>query len=211
MYVKAFAHRLLPIFADIEGEADAAATEHYEATLLQSNSEGLGDPSTIAEWAQDHGITTYEDLYFVRSQLIGLAVAGLFHLWEKFSKDMFDVEVRHVTELPASATIQKWQFCDIRQNLKKIGFLIEEHIWKEIHIAGLLTNTIKHGGGRSCSQLAEIAPEFFDQDCLRWFKKTEQRVEWLKLAPEHFERFAECFVEYWKNMPRSITVELPSA
>jgi hypothetical protein len=85
-----------------------------------------------------------------------------------------------------------------------VGLLIDDHIWTEIKIAGLLTNAIKHGGGRSCSELRKEAPELFDEDYLGW-TGIEPRVEWLLLDPEDFERFGKCFIQFWQNCPRSIT------
>ena len=193
-------------FADIANEADAAARKYHQKLLSRCGPDGLWDPSSIAKKALYHGIDVYEDLYFVKRQLIGLAIAGLFHLWEKLSKEMIDIEVRHITtKLPSSEEIAaKWKIKHIRRTLDRRGLLIDDHIWREIHIAELLTNTIKHGGGPSCSKLKNEAPELFDQHYLGW-TLMEPRLEWLLLDREKFERFSKCFLQFWQNIPRSIT------
>jgi hypothetical protein len=122
LYVEAFARRLLPIFADIANEADASARKYEQKLMSRCDPHDLWDPSSIAEQALHHGTDVYEDLYFVKRQLIGLAIAGLFHLWEKLSKEMIDIEVRHVTtKLPSSEKIANWEINYIQRTLNSRG------------------------------------------------------------------------------------------
>jgi hypothetical protein len=87
VYVDGFKARLLPVFDHIEEEANAATEKAWEATMSSPVCNEDVDPSVYAEAAQEYGLEVYENLQFTRQQLLGLAAAGLYHLWERTSCD----------------------------------------------------------------------------------------------------------------------------
>ena len=40
----------------------------------------------FAEAAQEYGLEVYENLRFTHQQVLGLAAAGIYHLWERLLK-----------------------------------------------------------------------------------------------------------------------------
>jgi len=83
VYVDGFSTRLLPIFDHIEEEAGAEQEKAWEAAMSSPACDENLDSSDYAEAAQEYGVEVYESLQFTRQQLLGLAAAGLYHLWER--------------------------------------------------------------------------------------------------------------------------------
>jgi len=97
-YSSGFADRVLPGFRDIEAEADAASGAYFDSRMNQvvSEDEPWVDEGAVAEDAQEHGFSVYTDLEFVRQQVTGLAIAGLYHLWERLVKEFLETSFRAV-------------------------------------------------------------------------------------------------------------------
>jgi hypothetical protein len=95
-YSSGFADRVLPGFQDIEAEADAASEAYFNGRMNQmANEDGpWEDEEAVAEHAQEHGLSVYTDLEFVCQQVTGLAIAGLYHLWERLVKEFLETSFR---------------------------------------------------------------------------------------------------------------------
>ena len=90
-YSSGFANRVLSGFQDIEAEAEAAGEEYFESRMNREASEDDGvDEGAVADDAQEYGLSLYADLEFVRQQVTGLAIAGLYHLWERLVKKFIE-------------------------------------------------------------------------------------------------------------------------
>jgi hypothetical protein len=55
------------------------------------------DEEAVAEYAQEYGLSVYTDLEFVRQQVTGLAIAGLYHLWERLVKEFLETHSEQLT------------------------------------------------------------------------------------------------------------------
>jgi hypothetical protein len=98
VYSSGIADRVSPVFQDIEAEADAASEAYFDSRMNQvaSEDESWVDEEAVAEYAQEHGFSVYTDLEFVRRQVTGLAIAGLYHLWERLVKEFLETSFRAV-------------------------------------------------------------------------------------------------------------------
>jgi hypothetical protein len=204
-YVEGFASRLLPVLAGIKDEADEREKEYRHRAVRRIDPEAEPDWESIEEAAFEHGLEHYEYLVFLRGQLIGLASAGLFHLWEKLSKDFIDIELRHVAQLPGHNDIAKWHFHQICSKLGKAGIHIKPGIRSELDLLRKLTNTVKHGAGQSCQGLFKGAPELFGVHA-KIPPFDHMTADMLHLEPEHFERFARAVLGFWQCVPRTVVL-----
>lgn len=79
-FVDGFSERLLPVFDNIDDEANAAAEKAWHDAMSSPGVDDSFDPGDFAEAAQELGLEIYENLHFARQQLLGLAAAGIYHL-----------------------------------------------------------------------------------------------------------------------------------
>src|SRR5712691_1857347 len=88
-YSDGFARRILRGFATIEPEATAAAEALFNERMNRvCGPDGPDeDAGSVADDAREHGFSVYSDLEFVRRLVTGLAIAGLYHLWERLLKE----------------------------------------------------------------------------------------------------------------------------
>src|SRR5712691_616636 len=88
-YSDGFARRILRGFANIEPEATAAAEALFNERMNRvCGPDGPDeDAGSVADDAREHGFSVYSDLEFVRRLVTGLAIAGLYHLWERLLKE----------------------------------------------------------------------------------------------------------------------------
>jgi hypothetical protein len=194
LYVEGFGRRLLPIFADIESEADQAEQEY----INNATSRRDFDPESVGEAALGHGVGVLQDLHFIRGQLIGLAAAGLFHLWEKLCKEFLDTELRSITQMPTHDVIANFDFNSVCSELIRVGIHIRPKIKDDIDVLRRLANTVKHGDGTSCQCLAAMMPELFFNPLF-----LPATASMLDLKPEHFERFSTAVLQFWEHIPRT--------
>lgn len=111
-YSSGFADRVLPSFHDIEAEADAASEAYFNSRMNQMAGEDgpWEDEGAVAEYAQEHGLSVYTDLEFVRQQVTGLAIAGLYHLWERLVKEFLETSFRAVDPPVTPQTVRRADF-----------------------------------------------------------------------------------------------------
>src|ERR1700737_2552465 len=121
VYSSGIADRVLPVFQDIEAEADAASEACFESRMNQeaSEDESWVDEGAVAEYAQEHGFGVYTDLEFVRRQVTGLAIAGLYHLWERLVEEVLETSFRAVAPPVSPRRVRRADFNDIVGWLRK--------------------------------------------------------------------------------------------
>ncbi len=202
--------KLMPSFDQIEDEAEAFAQAEYERLGRMPGWEGGPDLAEIADIANDAALSHYVDLVFVKGQLFGLAIAGLYHLWERLLKEFIVRELGKGPwdEISKKKTVDEWTFENLRGLLELVGFDIRERgFFRDLNVLRLITNTVKHGDGISCRELADEAPELFD----RMMHDTAPSLFSLKAAdlslePKHFDQFAKAVVDFWHEMPELLVV-----
>ena len=165
VYVDGFAARLLPVFDHIDEEA---ATETEKAWQAASSSPACNenvDPSVYAEAVQEYGLEVYKNLQFTRQQLLGLATAGLYHLWERLLKQFLCKELRGWTfnGCYSRKMIADADFGRLESFLSQFGFQLKKQLYyADVCELRHVANVVKHGDGKSCEELRALAPRLFE-------------------------------------------------
>lgn len=207
-FVQGVNDKLFPAFENIEAEADKFTEQEYERLgSMPSWGEGPG-MDEIAETAEDRGIERYQDLVFVQVQLHALAVAGLYHLWERSLKDFLirTLGWEGLTD-DGRREVQNFRFAKLIDTLTEVGFAVrEQSFFDQIEIASLVANACKHGEGPSFERLVEKAPEL-----LRGPHKIElpfgiPQPDDLWIDAETFSKLDSAFTNFWKTMPEYLSI-----
>ena len=207
VYVDGFSTRLLPIFDHIEEEASAEADKAWETAMSSQASEENFDPGEFAEAAQEYGIEVYENLHFTRQQLLGLATAGLYHLWERLLKQFFckelrgwTIEGRDIHQIMAPAN-----FSSLEQFLSQFGFqLPRQRYYADLCELRLVANVVKHGDGKSCEELQTSTPHLFEG--YNYHFDIFSKADSLELKPADFTRYAKAVTDFWHTFPENLTL-----
>jgi hypothetical protein len=199
-----FADRVLPGFQDIEAQADAASEAYFDSRMTQvaSEDEPWVDEGAAAEDAQEHGFSVYTDLEFVRQQVTGLAIAGLYHLWERLVKGFLERSFRAVDPPVTPQAVRRADFNVVVGWLReRFGWDIEaESFFADLHQLHLVANVVKHRDGDSCDALLDTAPELF-RDVINLWGKDPRKADDLRLKREHFLKFTESVVQFIECFP----------
>jgi hypothetical protein len=205
-YSSGFADRVLPGFQDIEAEAEAACEEYFESRTNREvgENESGEDEGAVADDAEEYGQRVYSDLEFVRQQITGLAIAGLYHLWERLVKKFIETSFLVVVKPPV--TLEKVRRADFKA---VVGWLRDHFGWDikaesffaDLDHLHLVANVVKHGNGDSCKLLLAKAPELF-RDISHLVGASElPRADDLILEREHFLKFTGAIVQFIKCFP----------
>ena len=85
---------------------------------------GLGKmKEAVAEHAQEYGLSVYTDLEFVCQQVTGLAIAGLYHLWERLVQEFLETSFRAVDPPVPPQKVRRADFDVV------VGWLRERFGW----------------------------------------------------------------------------------
>ena len=206
-YVDGFSTRLLPVFDHIDDEASAASEKAWQDAMSSPAYDDNFDPGDFAEAAQEYGIEVYENLHFTRQQLLGLATAGLYHLWERLLKQFLYKELRGWTfdGLTIQQIVASANFRRLEEFLSPFGFqLAQQPYYAELSELRLVANVVKHGDGQSCDELQASAPELFGG--YNYHFDIFSKADSLELKPSDFIRYAKAATDYWNTFPENLTL-----
>ena len=207
VYVNGFSTRLFPIFDRIEEEAGAETEKAWGNAMSSPAHDENFDPSDYAEAAQDYGLEVYENLRFTRQQILGLATAGLYHLWERLLKQLFCKELRGWTfdGLTINKKIAPANFRRLEELLSKFGFhLAQQNYYADLCELRLVANVSKHGDGKSCEELQTSAPHLFEG--YNYHFDIFSKADSLELKPSDFTRYAKAVTDFWDTFPERLTL-----
>ena len=198
-YIKNVKSRVIGAFDSIGKETDDAVESAYQ------HLSGLGwvERDDAYDAAIEHGMSLYADLDFVRSEVNGLVIVGLYHILERFLKEYFERGIRW-QRFRYVNPIQRWSTKELRESLEEIGIRVEDSDFgKRIKVLELLANTLKHGDGRSRDSLRAEVPELFDRDlsAIDWPSVLPTSDDGLMLMREDFDTLADAVVELWAALP----------
>lgn len=207
VYRDEFSSRLMPAFDNIDEEANVVAQEVWDAAMsLQYNGDEYYDLGMFADSAQEAGMEAFENLHFVKQQLLGLAVAGLYHLWERTLKQFISKEYRrHRLDEKYVTKLVKMDFNDLSEVLSRFGYDLSKTLhFNILNELRLVANTIKHGDGVSCDALATIAPDLFSQGHISY--KDKPTFDDLELSNSDFTRYANGVEIFWTLFPDKLNL-----
>lgn len=197
-YSRGFTDRVLAAFAHIEEEADARGDTYYDKKTNEPAWDDSGpDEGEIADDAEDRSQRRYDVLAFVKHEVTGLAIAGIFHLWERLVKEFLDGQ-------PCRKTAKKVQ----EANFEKITKIIAACGWN-IRIAAfypqlerlrLIANVVKHRDGKSCNDLFAKAPDMFRPT----LRKGPPRARDLELSRDDFCKAVDAVKKFFMEFPERV-------
>ena len=195
--------KLLPIFDNASHDAELLAKEEFDRIGRSGSSEDPPDEADAWEWASQRGQDRYDDLVFVREQLILMGIAGIYHLWERTLKRAM------VREFEYNRFSDVWRkrahsapFPLLKAWIETIDKSADGHILDTLHTLSLVANVAKHGDGNSCKALAGKVPDFFKTPgWLPPLGQIEPEAEDLVIAPRHLDDFAAAVTDFWTKLP----------
>jgi hypothetical protein len=207
VYVDNFSTRLFPIFDHIEEEASAERKKAWDTAMSSPGRDENFDPADLLEAVQEYRLEVYENLQFTRQQVLGLAAAGLYHLWERLLKQFVCKELRGWTfdgrdihEIMAAAN-----FVGLKDFLFQFGFhLARQNYYTDLSELRLVANVVKHGDGNSCEELQTSAPHLFEG--YNYHFDIFSKADGLELKSADFTRYARAVTNFWDTFPENLTL-----
>lgn len=209
-FVRIYTQKLLPVFKDIESEADSLANEFYDTFMSQPADDDYIDPSSIAEHATDLGIEHYSFLSLGKYNLTATWHATLYQLWEQQVRLFLFREISHVKILEFKSfcmTIGEIKATFACHNVNVHRFVA----WPKVDELRHLCNVIKHGDGSSAKKLHEFNPAVFRREPtlfeegkhIDFFEiyKTTLLEETLSIDQMTLEKYKEALLSFWDELP----------
>ena len=202
-YVSVLVEKISSAFADIEAEAEKEAEEEFERGMNDAY-DGSMDEGDIAERAMDAGIDKFSDLQFVKEQIHGLVVAGMYHLWERTVKGLICKE-RWISNT-SKGDIQRATFRSLIDLLTEYGFDVRsKDFFDDLETMYLITNACKHGEGKAFQDLLKKAPELCrgPYSEIPGFRPPPSPEDiWIEM--KKIGEFGSCIEKFWMEMPDNL-------
>ncbi len=208
----AFYEKLIPSYDNLDSQIDIYADQKVTRLLESWPASEDDDPSTVYEMAHDAAIEYGFSLSHARYLLIASSIIGTFHLWEQQLR-------QHVfKELSADAKIQLGivpdRFSDLAVLLGDFGFTVVDFgFYSDLRLYNILVNVLKHGDGRSATQLRQIAPHYFaNPDMLSLTESPTQSYplrntlmdEQLQIGPDEPSQLVSSILAFWDSLPERL-------
>ncbi|MEO5349088.1 MAG: hypothetical protein H7836_05535 [Magnetococcus sp. YQC-3] len=219
-FVQGVENHVIAVFQNIEQNGEDFTKQEYNRLCSAPGWEDGPDCADLAELAMDRGYDHFQNLVFVKGQMMLLATAGLYHLWERTLKYFLERESHFLPEKcfgeDSIKTIQKAVFQQIQKWLNESNFSEHQNaqeIMNCLHKLSLVANTAKHGSGPSCEKLFKIDSDFFkgSHPELSPVLPNEHRNFPYRANPENlwvtsamFHDFAGIIEQFWNAMPERI-------
>lgn len=209
-FERALLDRVLPAFEGLEAEAEALAKEEY-ARLGRLPGRDDIDMADLAEVAHEVGLAHYEQLTSVRQSMLNLATAALFHLVEQQLLHFHRRQVLHPAE-ENDRGLFSWNI--IHARFADGGVILRDlPCWPPFRELELVSNTVKHGDGRSADELRQVRPEILVYPPLRGDPRmgrpagavhTPLTGDSVHVTPEDFQRYAATAISFWNELASAI-------
>lgn len=209
-FVQVYFQKLLPVFSDIEGEADRLANNFYDDFMNQPAYDEYIDPASVAEQALEMSIEHYSYLKLGKYNLTATWHAILYQVWEQQLRVFLFREMSHAYKLEFKT------FCTTTAEMKE-KFLFHnvdiEHLasWPKINELRLLCNVIKHGPGDSAKKLQTINPMLFKREPALLDKEkdidymnsynTTLLEETLNINETTLQQYRDVLLSFWDEIP----------
>jgi len=172
--------RLLPVYNDIEAEAERVANAKLDE-LGESFNPDTMDPSDAYEKAWEEGGEHYALQHAMKAEFLLSTATWLFHLFEKDCRAMCPNLYNKPEELQT-----KFEEMGINYN--------DQSDWYKTNTElRLVANTIKHGEGNSSRRLKEIRPEYFETHSSYL---TDSKIE---ISYQDMQSYIEHIKSFWSS------------
>jgi len=158
-FAEIYTKRIKHLFTEIEQESKAIANKRYHE-LGKSFHPDFQDATDLAEAALEAGVEHYEGLALMQYNTKLMWISTLYQFWEQQVRKFVFVEVNRTHRfIKKGNEIVFKDFCargidDIKEVFKVFNQDLEKlSSWDKLNELRLLANVIKHGDGRSATQL----------------------------------------------------------
>lgn len=213
VFCDVFESRVLPVFANVESEADEAAEREYDriGSLPGGDDGPVLDMADAAELAQEAGLAHYEMLMATRQTFLNLAVTALYHLFEQQLLVFHRRQVLHPAEEHDPKLSTRVDVFKVRIEAAGIG-LASFPTWSTIEELRLAANTIKHAEGASAKLLREFRPRLFSPPTVHdtLLESTVGTVdqplagEDIYVTVEDYRRYRDGLLSFWTDFGEAI-------
>jgi len=181
---------MLPTFGNIDLKVQKFRDD-LEARDFCSN-----DPCRSEEEWQAEQITFFDDgLRSVETEMAGIAVAALYHLWERSIITLMRLNGNSIKNGVYKDTEYFLKNKDLHEDCKAA--------FSDINRGRLISNVVKHGAGSSAEELYKLEPKLFgipwDDDCFNIPSKCDVRLIFPQC--DHVRKLAAAITTFWKTLP----------
>ncbi|OAB34136.1 hypothetical protein [Paenibacillus glacialis] len=211
VFVQTYIEKISPTFDYIDEEAQVQAYNHYCELDESSNSEYL-DQLDFAEAAKEYGYQHWEGMALMQYNTKLMSISTLYQFWEQqVRKLVFEELTSHLKfTIEKGGSVEFKTFCtrgidDIKEMFLQCGVdmkLLKS--WAKIDELRLLQNVIKHGDGKSASNLEELRPDYFrhvggTKAMDLYLSTLNERV--LDVNENEIFTYGEALKEFWDELP----------
>jgi hypothetical protein len=215
LYIETYTKRIAPVFDNIEEEANQIAKEHFRemGAFFHPDYHDEGD---FAEAAFEKGLEHFEGLSLIRYNTKLMWISTMYQLWEQQVRKFLFEEISRTHKMydKKNNEITFKSFCargidEIKETFLEFNYNLETlTVWPDIDELRLLANVIKHGDGRSASQLEQLKPRFFksqvsSSNLLELYKSTLTEIV-LNIDESDFLRYGDALIRFWDELPERL-------
>lgn len=171
------------------------------------------DPSNVYEMIHDKALDFYE---LEELMEYNFHLSFLANMYQIFEQQLRSFAYRELNQNFSPVRTQKFEefglnWNEIKESYQHLGYILEMNShWDKIKILGDITNTFKHGYGRSAKRLFKKHPEMFksnsfnnerilDRELTTNFKIT------LEITAINFDSYADSLIGFWNEFPNNIS------
>jgi hypothetical protein len=202
-YVDIFFEKLLPVFKNIEKEAEEHASFVFEDYTKNYSPDWGIDIADISEKSFFKGLEYYSQIKLGEYNLISTWHVTLYQLWEQQVRLFLFKELSHTHKL---------EFKDFCTNIDGVKNTFKEHnlnledlqCWSKINELRVLCNVIKHGPGDSAEKLKIINPKLFKQGQNFIHIEVHNSTlidETLDISGNTLKEYTEALLTFWDEIP----------
>jgi len=208
-YVSEVEGRVFPAFGPVSRTETPFEGEDTQES--DSESDPQAKQEAVARWYEEDEYR--KDLVFARDRVVEMAIAGLYHLWERRVAHVLRMHERKRSDPSAPkqqmTDLRLGNFAEIRAEFETLGWSLEiQDFYKKLNQLRLVTNAVKHGEGDAMTRLWRKFPRLFwpyNHDSYpipEDLPNAPTAANTLELTPEHFREYAEALEAFWKAVPR---------
>lgn len=210
-YAEAVTDKVLPLFEAFKAQGEEEDKSFQEWQRGEWDEFDYNDDMNfrcLFEAQEEHSIrqTVYYDA--IPRQMLGLAMAGLYHLWEQVTKQIlyWALMSSHSDHESLSRRLSKADFKELAKWLNRFNWDTKgtpfegQQFYSGLNRLRLIANVVKHGRGTAARELEKIAQELFDSN--ETFQDPGS-VD-LMLTPAHFDAAVIAVRGFFEALPAKL-------
>lgn len=205
--------RLFSYEQDLDGEYEREFQRQTDKACSRIIDPDMYEPADVYDHANDMAIAHCLGIAEVTGYMVGMAISGLYHLWEKQTVRFLNHEMARYKYPKEIGKAEGWN--DIKRIFKAHSTDLEDvlvHIYPDLNELRLVINAIKHGYGSSYDRLVKMKADILSDPTGMILDETYVEPEVLVLGgdhtimkvemypqPDHFRRYCNAVLEFWNK------------